>query len=142
MSTNEKISNLKIERCFDESAGKIEVVPQDFSRVLQNLMLNACQAISERLQADDSFEPMLTLSSKRHADRVEVGIQDNGVGIAEENMDKIFNPFFTTKPTDQGTGLGLSLCADIMRGHGGSVRVESEHGRGTEIILDVPIRSE
>jgi len=142
ISESERIANLKIERCFDEDVGRVEVVPQDFSRVLQNLMKNACQAISERLQTDDSFEPLLTVSSERHADRIEVRIQDNGVGIAEENMEKIFNPFFTTKPTDQGTGLGLSLCADIMRGHGGSVRVESEHGRGTEIILDVPIRSD
>ncbi len=146
LSERERIANLRVERQYDDKAGKIEVVVQDFGRVLQNLVANACYAISERLQADDaadlSFEPMLTLLSKRHADRVEVRIQDNGVGIAEENMDKIFNPFFTTKPTDQGTGLGLSLCADIMRGHGGSVRAESEHGRGTEVILDVPIRSD
>ncbi len=142
MSEDEQIPNFKIERRFDENAGMIEVVPQDFGRVLQNLVANACQAISQRLQADDSFEPLLTLTSKRYEDRVEVRIEDNGVGIAEENMDKIFNPFFTTKPPDEGTGLGLSQCADILRGHGGGVRAESEYGRGTELILDFPIRCE
>ena len=136
--------NLTIETDFDPDAGQIEVVPQDLGRVFLNMVGNACYATDEKrraIEADDgeTFFPTLSLSTRRMDDRIEVSIRDNGNGIPPEVVDKIFNPFFTTKPTDKGTGLGLALSNDIVREHGGNIRVVSEPGEFTEMIVELPL---
>ena len=134
-----------VERDFDRSAGKIEIVSQDIGRVVQNLIINAWHATSERRRAEEQagqpYQAAVVVGTRRLDDRLEVTVRDNGTGIPDEAVDKIFNPFFTTKPTDQGTGLGLSLCNDIVRGHGGSIRVETELGSHTKVIVDLPCAS-
>ena len=104
-----------------------------------NLVGNACYATNEkRLTTDDeSYEPTLTVTTRKMDDGVEVRIRDNGNGIPQDIVDKIFNPFFTTKPTDQGTGLGLALSADVVREHGGMIRVDTVPGEFTEMIVEL-----
>ncbi len=136
--------NLTIETDFDPDAGQIEAVPQDLGRVFLNMVGNACYATDEKrraIESDDgvTYFPTLSLSTRRLDDRIEVSIRDNGNGIPPEVVDKIFNPFFTTKPTDKGTGLGLALSNDIVREHGGNIRVVSEPGEFTEMIVELPL---
>jgi len=136
---------LSIERDFDDAVGELNVVSQDLGRVFLNMVANSCYATDERRQAstpgegDGPFMPMVWLASRRHEDHVEVRIRDNGGGMPPDVVEKIFNPFFTTKPTGQGTGLGLAMCSDIVRQHGGNIRVEVEEGEGTEMIIDLPL---
>ena len=140
--------NLTIETDFDPDAGQIEAVPQDLGRVFLNMVGNACYATDEKrraIEADVSdsdgvtYFPTLSLRTKRMDDRIEVSVRDNGNGIPPEVVDKIFNPFFTTKPTDKGTGLGLALSNDIVREHGGNIRVETEPGEFTEMTVELPL---
>lgn len=132
-----------IQRDLDPEAGVIEIVPKEIGRVLQNLITNARYATEERsrseAEAGRAYEPNVTVATRRYPDRVEIRVRDNGTGIPEEVVDKIFNPFFTTKPTDEGTGLGLSLCNDILRGHGGAIRVDTQLGSHTEMIVELPV---
>ena len=124
---------------YDPDAGEIDVVPQDLGRVFLNMVGNACDATNERRMAsDDDYKPTLAVSTRRLEDTVEIRVRDNGTGMPKEVMGKIFNPFFTTKPTDKGNGLGLAISSDIVRQHGGTVRVESEVGSFTEMIIDIP----
>ena len=143
--TNQEFQ-LDIQEDFDPAVGELEVVPQDLGRVFLNMVNNAGYAAHERrMSIGDGtigigkFMPTLTLRTKREGDMVEIRIIDNGIGMPPDVIEKIFNPFFTTKPTDQGTGLGLAISADIIRRHGGSIRVESEPGEGTEMIIDLPV---
>ena len=133
---------LDIQQDLDPEMGDLEVASQDLGRVVLNLVTNACHATHDRRLAEEaaggSFEPVLKIVSRRLGDRVEIRVRDNGTGMPKEVADKIFNPFFTTKPTDQGTGLGLSLSNDVVREHGGSIRVESEQGSHTEMIVELP----
>ena len=134
--------NLTIEEDFDPEVGQIEIVPQDMGRVFLNMVSNACHATDEKRRAGEDggrYEPTLLMATRRLDDRLEVSIRDNGNGIPPEVIDKIFNPFFTTKPTDQGTGLGLALSNDIVREHGGTIRVESEPGEFTEMVVELPL---
>ncbi len=135
--------NLTIEKDFDPEAGLVEVVPQDMGRVFLNLVSNACYATDEKRRAGgggEDYEPTLTMATRRLDNRLEVMVRDNGSGIPPHVVDKIFNPFFTTKPTDQGTGLGLALSNDIVREQGGAIRVESEPGQFTEMIVELPLK--
>ena len=131
--------NLTIEKDFDPDLGTLEVVSQDVGRVFLNLVGNACYATNEKRLAteDESYEPTLTVTTRKMDDGVEVRIRDNGNGIPRDIVDKIFNPFFTTKPTDEGTGLGLALSADIVREHGGMIRVDTVPGEFTEMIVEL-----
>ena len=135
--------NLTIEKDLDPEAGLIEVVPQDMGRVFLNLVSNACYATDEKRRSDsmggEDYEPTLSMATRRLDDRLEISIRDNGSGIPPHVVDKIFNPFFTTKPTDQGTGLGLALSNDIVREQGGAIRVESEPGQFTKMIVELPL---
>ena len=128
---------------LNPEVGKLEVVPQQLARVFLNIVSNACYATDQRRRASMEegvpFEPTLWLSTMRKEDGVEVRIRDNGTGMPPEVVEKIFNPFFTTKPTDQGTGLGLAISNDIMRRHGGAIRVETEPGEGTTMIVALPL---
>ena len=141
---------LDIVQDFDSAVGSLDVVTQDVGRVFLNLVSNACQATAERRRAEEAadaadpgregseggtYEPSLTLVTRRSEEGVEIRIRDNGSGIPPDIIDDIFNPFFTTKPPDQGTGLGLALSSDIVRQHGGEIRVESEVGVFTEMIV-------
>jgi signal transduction histidine kinase/ligand-binding sensor domain-containing protein len=142
--------NAKMETDFDPAVGKVEVIPQDIGRVFLNLLNNAFYATRQRWKEIEKleigklgipYEPTVSVSSKKTAEGVEFRIRDNGTGIPEVVKAKIFQPFFTTKPTGQGTGLGLSLAYDIVtKGHGGALEVESEEGVGTEFIIQLPLQ--
>ena len=136
---------LAIETDFDESVGELNVLPQDLGRVFLNMVSNACDAIVEKRQAlpeagdGTSFVPTLWLKTRRSENVIEVRIRDNGNGIPEDVVDRIFNPFFTTKPSGKGTGLGLAMSNDIVRQHGGSIQVESKRGEFTEMVIALPL---
>ena len=124
---------------FDNSIGNINVVPQDIGRVVLNLINNAFYAVDEKKKQNvDDYEPMVAVSTKRLNEKIEIGVKDNGNGIPQKVLDKIFQPFFTTKPTGQGTGLGLSLAYDIVKAHGGEITVNTKEGEFTEFILRLP----
>ena len=138
---------LDVEEDFDPDLGESEVIPQDLSRVFLNLVNNACYATDEKRRAASdaptdeaaaAYDPRLRLATRRLADGIEIRIHDNGNGIPPDIVDKIFNPFFTTKPTDHGTGLGLALSNDIIRQHGGTIQVNSEPDAFTEMIIRLP----
>ncbi|MFZ0453168.1 MAG: ATP-binding protein [Ignavibacteriaceae bacterium] len=132
--------NITIEKDYDETIGKINVVPQDISRVFLNIINNACYAAYERKRknSDNDFSPVLRISTKNLKGKAEIKIGDNGNGIPENIIDKIFQPFFTTKPTGEGTGLGLSLSYDIItKVHGGELKVETKEGEGTQFIIQL-----
>ena len=129
---------------LDEKVGIVEVIPQDFGRVLLNLITNAFYAVTERKKLSgangEAYEPTVSVSTKRVADKIILKVKDNGNGIPASVLDKIFQPFFTTKPTGQGTGLGLSLAYDIVtKGHGGELKVKTKEGEGTTFILHLPV---
>ena len=134
---------LDIRHDFDPEIGEIELIPQDVGRVFLNMVSNACHATDDRRRAaakeeDKGYEPTLLLSTRTIDDRVEVIIRDNGGGIPPEVVEKMFNPFFTTKPAGQGTGLGLAISNDIVREHGGAIKVDSKVGEFTEITVELP----
>ncbi len=135
---------IALQRDLDPSAGMADVYPQEITRVLLNLISNGFYATMKRkVEVGDGFEPMLSTTTKNLGDKVEIRIRDNGTGIPEEVRDKIFNPFFTTKPTGEGTGLGLSMSYDIVvKQHGGSIDVETEPGLFTEFKIVLPRASQ
>ena len=143
LRAKDKSFNAKFETDFDPSLPKINVVPQDIGRVILNLINNAFYTVSEKAKSlmpnAESYEPTVVVSTKNLGDKVEVKVKDNGNGISEKIKDKIFQPFFTTKPTGQGTGLGLSLSYDIVKAHGGEIKVESANGAGTEFTVVLPV---
>jgi signal transduction histidine kinase len=119
--------------------GKINIISQDIGRVLLNLFNNAFYAVTEKKkQAADNYEPTVSVSTKKADNKVLISVKDNGNGIPQKIADKIFQPFFTTKPTGQGTGLGLSLSYDIIKAHGGEIKVNTRPGEGTEFIIQLP----
>jgi PAS domain S-box-containing protein len=132
--------NIKLQRNLDPAAGIIDLYPQEITRVFLNLISNGFYAATKRKEADgEAFEPMLSATTKRFGDKVEIRIRDNGTGIPREVRDKMFNPFFTTKPAGEGTGLGLSMSHDIVvKQHGGKIDVDTEQGVFTEIIITLP----
>jgi two-component system, NtrC family, sensor kinase len=133
--------NISLERSFDPAAGEADVFPQDITRVLLNLISNGFYAAIQRKAEMDggNYEPTLAASTKSLGDRVEIRIRDNGTGIAPEVKEKMFNPFFTTKPAGEGTGLGLSISHDIIvKQHGGSIEVDTQPGEFTEIRIILP----
>ena len=126
---------------FDKSIGNISIIPQDIGRVILNLINNAFYAVDEKKKltsAGQSYEPAVSVSTKKINGKVEVKVSDNGNGIPQKIIDKIFQPFFTTKPTGQGTGLGLSLSYDIIKAHGGELKVETKEGEGSDFIIMLP----
>lgn len=140
LRAKDKSFNTKFETSFDETIGKIKVLPQDFGRVILNLINNAFYAVSEKKKkSGESYTPEVTISTKKNNNSIEIKIRDNGTGIPQKALDKIFQPFFTTKPTGQGTGLGLSLSYEIItKAHGGELKVETKEGEGTTFIINLP----
>ncbi|MCJ7465248.1 MAG: ATP-binding protein [Maribacter sp.] len=140
LRAKDKSFNATLNTDFDTSIGNVNVVPQDIGRVILNLITNAFYAVNERKTiAQTDHEPAVTVTTRKIGNKVEISVKDNGNGIPEKVKDKIFQPFFTTKPTGQGTGLGLSLSYDIVKAHGGELNVVSEEGAGTEFIIRLPI---
>ena len=137
---------LDLRQDFDPEMGEVEVIPQDLGRVFLNMVSNACYATSEKRRVaseakgnGETYTPTLWMTTRRAEDHVDICIRDNGSGIAPDHIEKIFNPFFTTKPTDQGTGLGLAMSSDIVRRHSGTIRVESEPGQFTQMTIELPL---
>ncbi len=140
LRAKDKDFNATINTDFDASIGEINIVSQDIGRVLLNLYNNAFYAVNEKQKiADDTYKPLVSVQTKKSNSAIEIRIQDNGYGIPEKVIDKIFQPFFTTKPTGQGTGLGLSLSYDIItKEHKGTIKAESKEGEGTIFIIQLP----
>ena len=132
--------SIALQRDLDPSVGMADIYPQEITRVLLNLISNGFYATTKRkAEVGDGFDPMLSAATKNLGDKVEIRIRDNGTGIPEEVKEKIFNPFFTTKPSGEGTGLGLSMSHDIVViQHGGSIDVETEPGMFTEFRILLP----
>ena len=148
LRAKDKSFNATIKTDFDNSIGKINIIPQDIGRVLLNLYNNAFYAVDEkRKSADESYSPIVTVTTKgsfpfpleRGRGEVTIRVTDNGNGIPQNMVGKIFQPFFTTKPTGQGTGLGLSLSYDIVKAHGGELKVDTKQGEATEFIILFPL---
>ncbi len=151
LRAKDKSFNATMETRFDETLEKINVIPQDVGRAFLNLFTNAFYAVSEKKKASQlpeggvDYVPTVTVTTKRLGSplgtggRVEIRVRDNGMGISKKALDKFFQPFFTTKPSGQGTGLGLSLSYEIItQGHGGEIRVETQEGEFAEFIIDLP----
>ncbi|NER09706.1 His Kinase A (phospho-acceptor) domain-containing protein [Muriicola jejuensis] len=140
LRAKDKSFNATLETQFDESLGKIRVVPQEIGRVILNLITNAFHVVKEKKEkAGEGFMPTVTVTTRKNVKGVEIAVKDNGNGIPEAIRDKIFQPFFTTKPTGQGTGLGLSMSYDIVtKGHGGSLEVDTTQGVGTVFTICLP----
>jgi two-component system, NtrC family, sensor kinase len=138
----DKSFNTKISLDLDKTISNIEIMPQDIGRVIINLTTNAFHAVHLRLNEskakDEVYEPTVVVKTAQNDTETTISIKDNGTGIPKEIIDKIFQPFFTTKPTGQGTGLGLSLTYDIINAHDGNIKVLSEEGQGTEFIITLP----
>jgi signal transduction histidine kinase len=133
--------NISVQRDFDAGTGSAELFPQEITRALLNLISNGFYAATKRKaeNGEEAFEPTLSASTKNLGTSVEIRIRDNGMGIPAEVKEKIFNPFFTTKPAGEGTGLGLSMTHDIIvKQHGGTIRVDTEPGEYTEFIVTLP----
>jgi two-component system, NtrC family, sensor kinase len=144
MRAKDKSFNTTLQTDFDTSIGKINIVPQDIGRVLLNLFNNAFYAVHQKNASPSSagqlYEPTVSVCTKRIDDKIEIKVKDNGVGIPQKVVEKIFQPFFTTKPTGQGTGLGLSLSYDIVKAHGGEIKVETKEGEGSEFVIQLSLK--
>jgi signal transduction histidine kinase len=135
--------NITLQRSLDPAAGMIDAYPQEITRVFLNLISNGFYAATKRKEAEDSsFEPLLSATTKNLGSKVEIRIRDNGTGIPEHVKERMFNPFFTTKPAGEGTGLGLSMSHDIVvKQHGGTIDVMTEQGEFTEFVITLPRRA-
>ena len=149
LRAKDKFFNATMKTDFDKSIGNINIIPQDIGRVILNLITNAFYVVNEKKKSGiEGYEPSVSLSTKKENNKVLITVKDNGNGIPQKILDKIFQPFFTTKPTGQGTGLGLSLSYDIVKAHGGELKVETMEarpddsvgrGEGSEFIIQLPI---
>jgi len=148
LRAKDKSFNATMKTDFDNSIGNINIIPQDIGRVVLNLLTNAFYAVDEKKkhcqaelgEAGKNYEPTVSISTKKVDDKLEIRVSDNGNGIPQKVLDKIFQPFFTTKPTGQGTGLGLSMSYDIItKGHGGELKVETKEGAGSVFIIVLPV---
>ena len=148
LRAKDKTFNATMKTDFDETIDKINILPQDIGRVLLNLYTNAFYSVMEKKESlataggmnGSNFEPTVWVGTKRNADEIEITIRDNGLGIPQKVQDKIFQPFFTTKPTGKGTGLGLSLSYDIVtKGHGGQIMIETKEGEYATFIIRLPM---
>jgi two-component system, NtrC family, sensor kinase len=140
LKARDRTFNAVMSSDFDKSIGEILVVPQEIGRVILNLLANAFYAVSEKKKlAQNGYVPTVSVSTKNLGKSIQILIADNGTGISKKVLDKIFQPFFTTKPSGQGTGLGLSLSYDIItKGHGGKLTLDTKEGEGTKFTIVIP----
>jgi len=152
LRAKDKTFNATLHTDYDKNLGLISIVPQDIGRVILNLITNALYAVNEKKKKlNGEYEPAVTVTTKRlgsstanrvegeeKRNKIEVSVKDNGNGIPQKVLDKIFQPFFTTKPTGEGTGLGLSLSYDIIKAHGGELKVKTKEEEGSEFIIQLP----
>ncbi|MEO7121427.1 MAG: ATP-binding protein [Ginsengibacter sp.] len=139
LRAKDKDFNAIIKTDFDNSLAKINIVSQDVGRVLLNLYNNAFYAVTEKKKLlADNYQPTVEVKTRRRDNKLEIIVSDNGNGIPQNIIDKIFQPFFTTKPSGQGTGLGLSLSYDIIKAHGGQIKIETKEGEGSTFIIQLP----
>jgi signal transduction histidine kinase len=130
--------NATLKTDFDQTIGNINIIPHDMGRVILNLIANAFYAVNEKSkQGIADYEPTVSVSTKKEGNKVLIFVEDNGTGIPEKILNKIFQPFFTSKPTGQGTGLGLSLSYDIVKAHSGDIKVKSEMGSGSTFCISL-----
>ena len=147
LRAKDKSFNATLETNYDESLEKINIIPQDIGRVILNLITNAFYAVDEKKKSGTEnlpsgqagYEPTVSIATKKLNDAIEISVSDNGYGIPDNIKEKIFQPFFTTKPTGQGTGLGLSLAYDIVKAHGGELKVKTQKGQGTTFIVQLSV---
>lgn len=143
LRAKDKSFNAGLKTDYDETLGLVNIIPQDIGRVILNLLTNAFYAVAEKKKQLPDYEPMVSVATKKFVDggdsKIEIKITDNGNGIPQKIIDKIFQPFFTTKPTGQGTGLGLSLAYDIVKAHDGELKVETQPGLGTVFTILLPV---
>jgi two-component system, NtrC family, sensor kinase len=145
LRAKDKSFNATLKTDYDETIGNINIIPQDIGRVILNLITNAFYAVAEKKKAQPDYEPIVTVSTRgtrsfgEGRGEVKIMVKDNGSGIPQKILDKIFQPFFTTKPTGQGTGLGLSLAYDIIKAHGGELKVETKQGDYAEFVITLPL---
>jgi C4-dicarboxylate-specific signal transduction histidine kinase len=134
----DKSFSARVETDYDTAIGNIEIVPQDLGRVLLNIFNNAFYTVNKKSrEVNGDFEPTVSVCTTKRKGEVEIHIKDNGEGISEDIRDKVFQPFFTTKPAGQGIGLGLSLAYDIIRAEGGDIRLKTKEGEGTEFVIQL-----
>ena len=139
LRAKDKSFNATLESNFDDSIKHINITPQDIGRVVLNLITNAFYAVNEKKKMQiEGYKPKVSVETKKIKDQVEIRVSDNGNGIPKKLLDKIFQPFFTTKPTGQGTGLGLSLSYDIIKSHDGDIKVNTKENEGTAFIITLP----
>ena len=139
LRAKDKSFNAKMQTDLDDSIDKINVVPQEIGSVLLNLFNNAFYAVNEKKQKlNGSFDPMVRVVTKKENEKVIIKVIDNGFGIPQKSVDKVFQPFFTTKPPGQGTGLGLSLSYDVIKAHGGTIKIETKEGEGSVFVVELP----
>jgi two-component system NtrC family sensor kinase len=140
LRAKDKEFNANFKSVYDQKAGNLEIVPQDIGRVLLNLYNNAFYSVNEKKRSlNGAFEPTVLVTTKRTGNKVEITVRDNGTGIPQKVLDKIYQPFFTTKPTGQGTGLGLSMSYDIIKAHGGELKVNTKEGEFAEFRILLPV---
>ena len=144
LRAKDKSFNAAMQTDFEENIGNINIIPQDIGRVMLNLITNAFYATNEKssfakASEDKKYEPTVWVSTKKDKNKITIRVKDNGNGIPQKVLDKIFQPFFTTKPTGEGTGLGLSLSYDIVKAHGGELKVETNEGEGSQFIIILPV---
>jgi len=141
LRAKDKSFNAALKTDYDENIGLIKIISQDIGRVILNLITNAFYAVMEKKKLQpEGYEPTVTVSTKKIDNKIIVEVKDNGTGIPQKAIEKIFQPFFTTKPTGQGTGLGLSLSYDIVtKGHGGEIKVETKEGESTGFSVILPV---
>ncbi|MBA2501009.1 MAG: two-component sensor histidine kinase [Chitinophagaceae bacterium] len=154
LRAKESSFNATLKTDYDKNIGLINIIPQDIGRVILNLITNAFYAVNEkykRCQAEPAYrtgrpveaalkyEPTVSVSTKKVGDKIMISVKDNGNGIPESIKEKIFQPFFTTKPTGQGTGLGLSLSYDIIKAHSGEIEVNTKEGEESEFVIQLPV---
>ncbi|HEX3383667.1 MAG TPA: HAMP domain-containing sensor histidine kinase, partial [Mucilaginibacter sp.] len=141
LRAKDKSFNAELVSHLDEALPKTNVIPQDMVRVMLNLFHNAFYAVNQKQKiAGEGYKPEVSVSTSSENGQVVIKVKDNGMGIPEAIKNKIMQPFFTTKPTGEGTGLGLSLTYDmVVKGHGGSIQVNSKEGEGSEFIISLPL---
>jgi len=140
LRAKDKSFNADLETSYDPAIGKIELVPQDMGRVLVNLFNNAFYSVQQKKQTlGEAFAPTLFVTTRKTENGIQIKVKDNGLGIPQKVLDKIYQPFFTTKPTGEGTGLGLSMSYDIVtKGHGGILQAQTEVGEYAEFAILLP----